>query len=340
VNSLKLLYLLKSSQAELERSQSPVHKPRETEYICSLCFKPCGVYCRLCLGKLARDSLKSYQFAISDDGRITENLLPTDRHPADDLCILSVMCLVKLFFMGDNATEDSLKSVKTSHLLQAAILLEYATSRSKHNFQISLLLIRLYSYLGCGSLAMRAFWRLSVKQIQLDTLSYTLFDRISSLHPHAFGHSPDGSSEFRTPTEHFQKQQKLYRSAREQVSKNIAVAFKYDNYNSIFEIKEVSETLSKSMSAVMSVVEQRRVSRILQPEIPPTTVSSGYDVLRKSKPINYYFHEAKCAVAPNPEDLKTRYSDTYDYETFPNFESTQGPRFEVLTRFAPGPSVS
>ena len=340
MNSFKLFYLLKSSRAEVERSRSPAHKPLKTEFTCIQCSNPCGVYCRFCLGRLAEDSLKSYKSAIDDDGQITKNLLPTDRHPADDLCILSAMCLVKLFFADKKSVEESLHTMKASYLLQATMLLEYAWSRSKSNFQISLLLVRLYSYLGCGSLSMKAFQRLAVKQIQLDTLSYTLFDRISTLHPHPFGHLPDGSTKFRSPIEHFQKQQKLYRNAREQVSKNIAVAFKHGSYNSIFEVTEASEALSKSMSAAMSIVEQRRISRIIQPDTPLTSVSSGYDVLRKSDLPTSSMSEAKFILVPNPEDLKTGFSDTNDYGSFPNFESTQGPRFEMLTRSAPAPSVS
>ena len=309
-------------------------------FICNQCSKPCGVYCRYCLVRLAESSLKLYKSAIDDDGQITSNLLATDRHPADDLSILSAMCLIKLSLADENDDEGSLNSVKASYLLQATVLLEYAWSHSKPNFQISLLLVRLYSYLGCGSLSMRAFQRLAVKQIQLDTLSYTLFDRISALHPHAFGHSPDGLTQIPSPIDHLQRQQRLYRSAREQVSKNIALAFKHGNYNSIFEIKEVSETLSQSISAVMSVVEQRRISRILQPETQLSSSSGGYDVLRKSDLPTCPLYDAKYIVEPDPEDLKTGFSDTNDYASFPNFESSQGPRFESLTRSAPNPSVS
>jgi N-terminal acetyltransferase B complex non-catalytic subunit len=230
---------------------------------------------------VAQDAIESYQCAIDDDGRITKTLLTTDRHPADDFCVIAAMCLIKLSLMHAEDGLETLRNIRISYILQATSLLEYAWTHSKSNFQISLLLIRLHCYLGCGSLAMRAYQRLSLKQTQFDTLSYTLFDRISSFHPHPFGHSPDGSTQFKTAVEHLQKQQKLYRTARDHVTKNVWTSFKHGSYNSIFEIREVSETLSHTLSGAMSVIESSKVSRLTE-KTPLTAISGGYDILRKS----------------------------------------------------------
>jgi len=248
------------------------------------------------------------------------------------------MCLFKLALAS---TEDSepLSGAKASYVLQATALLEYALTHSQPNFQMSLLLIRLYYYLGCGSMAMHAYQRLGLKQIQLDTLSYTLFDRISTFHPHPFSHFVSDSSPYRTPIESLQKQQKMYRNSRDQISKNIWLSYKHGSYNSIFEIKEVLDTFSRTLSAAMSVVESRKISGL----IPSKTVSGasdgGFDILRK---FCYTISETKlicCPIAPNPEASESPFSDTNDYATFPNFECTQGPRFEELCRFVPASSV-
>ncbi len=216
------------------------------------------------------------------DGAITKNLLTTDRHPADDLCILAAIFLIKLSLAVDLQPDgEPLTSKRTTYLLQATALLEYGWTHSKSNFQISLLLVRLYSSLGCGSLAMKAFQCLALKQVQLDTLSYTLFDRISFCHPHAFGHSsPDGASQFKSPMEHLQHQRKLYANAREQITKNIWMSYQHGSYNSIFEIREVSETLSHSLSAAMSVIESRKISRLMEGHGPLNALSSEYGSLR------------------------------------------------------------
>jgi N-terminal acetyltransferase B complex non-catalytic subunit len=218
---------------------------------------------------------------MDDDGRISKTLLKTDQHPADDLSISAAMCLIKLSLTSTENVSEPLKDGRTTYALQAAVLLENAWSQSKYNFQISLLLVRLYCYLGCGSLATRAYHRLALKQIQLDTLSYTLFDRLSSLYPHPSSQSTEASTKARTHLEHLRKQQKLYKSSREHITKNSWLSFKNGSYHSIFEMREVSDMLGHSMSAAMSVIESRRITRLTEPGTPLTEISNGFDLLRK-----------------------------------------------------------
>jgi N-terminal acetyltransferase B complex non-catalytic subunit len=248
---------------------------------CTCCTYDCQSYCQSCLAKLCEESIESYQAAVSDDGRITKSLLPTDRHPADDLCILAAMCLTKLGLSKTSPEHEHLDNPRTTYLLQATVLLESAWSRSKSNFQISLMLVRLYSYLGCGSLAMRAYQRLYLKQIQLDTLSYVMFDRISSLHPHPISDSSDGSSKTRSIIEQLQKQQKLYKTSREHINKNTWLSFKHGSYNSILEFREVTQKLSHSMSATMSVLESNKIHRLTTNTIAANGITQMYDLIRK-----------------------------------------------------------
>lgn len=240
------------------------------------------MYCQSCLEKLAEESISSYQTAVNDDGQITKSLLTTDRHPADDLCVLAAMCLVKLSFINNTSGSEILSKPETRYLLQATVILEFAWSRSKSNFQLSLMLVRLYSCFGCGSLAMRAYQRLFLKQVQLDTLSWIMFDRISTLHPHPISDSSDGSSKTRTLVEQLQKQQKLYKTSREHINKNTWLSFKHGSYNAIFEFREVTQKLSHSLSAVMSVVESNKVHRFTTNTVPAGAISQMHDLIRKS----------------------------------------------------------
>lgn len=272
-----------SALAEHERYHSPIFRPGVEEIRCIACGESCRRFCAPCLRSLAIDSIKSYRSSINDGGRITKKLLITDRHPADDFCILAAMCLIKLAIADDASSFcDPLSTSKTTHIVQAILLLEFGWTKSQSNFQFSLLLVRLYNYLGNGSLAMRAYQRLAPKQIQLDTLSYTVFDRIATQHPHNVSHIPDGSSAHKPLRELFQKQQKVYRNSREQIAKNTWTSFKHGNYNSVFEMKEAADTLSRTLSAAMSVIESRRITRVLEPDASLSSLIGGYDILRKS----------------------------------------------------------
>jgi N-terminal acetyltransferase B complex non-catalytic subunit len=165
--------------------------------------------------------------------------------------------------------------------MQAAALLEKAWPHSKPNFQISLMLVRLYTFLGCGSLAMRAYQRLALKNIQLDTLSYVLFDRLSTFHPRPFtSHCGEPASE-KSPLLHLKRHQKVYKDAYEQISKNIWLSFKHGSYNSIYNIQKIEEELSRGLGAAMSVIESRRASRFSDPGSSMTAVSHGYNLLGK-----------------------------------------------------------
>jgi len=268
-----LLYLLKSSLSEAERRKNP-----KDSFVCSWCSKPCGIYCSSCLEELAHTAIADYETALNGNGEITKNLLSTDRHPADDFCTLTAMCLIKLSISHRNPRQVYSLNKEVSYILQAIVLLEYAWSHSKSNFQLSLLLVRLYAFLGCGSQAMKAFEHLALKQIQLDTLSYVLLDRISSLHPLPFTSSPDGSSENPSPLQYLQKQQKVYQKARVHVIQNRWKAFENGSYNSIFQFQEFSEHITRTLSAGTSVIESRKISRILQANVPD---EAGYDILRK-----------------------------------------------------------
>lgn len=286
INSCKLQYLLTNSAPAVYRKEkmvNPALRYKEQIFTCPSCRKRCGLFCDSCLEEQALIFMISYGSAVNDGGRISKTLLPTDSHPADDFCILAAMCLMKLAgctpFYVDRCAKP-LEGTQLSHLLQAIVLLQYAWSHSKSNSRISLLLVRLYSYLGCGSLAMRAYQRLGIKQIQHDTLAYTLFDRISSLHPHPFAQYD--SSKMPSPIDHLVEHQKVYKTFAAQIRKNSFRSFEHGSYDTIFQLMEVTERLSHSKAAILTVVESRKISRLTEPGVALTMRSHGYDILRRS----------------------------------------------------------
>lgn len=241
------------------------------------CSSPCEVWCEVCLEQLSKNSIAAYTSAMNENGRISKSLLPTDRHPADDFCTLAAMCLMKLAFSGSGDADGPLKSKKIAYTLQAAILLEYGWSKSTSNSDFSLILVRIYSSLGCGQEAMKAYLHLNLKQIQLDTLGYNIFDRMSSLHPHPFSVAPDGSSENLKPVDHLNSQRKMYRHSRQHVLRTIWQSFEHENYDTIFQLQEFSSVVTNTISAVSSIVEPTKISRFLKEDAP----GDVFDILCK-----------------------------------------------------------
>ncbi len=278
----KLRYLIKSSMAEATRDAS-LRQSKGNTTKCDWCSEDCGKLCMTCLQSLTMEAFHAYGWAVDDDGRIAENLKPTDKHPADEWAILAAMGLIKmadcLQVMGGDSQGTFLKNA-IQNFIRATAVLEFAHTCSKANPHIQLLLIRLYSLLGAGSLAMRAYHRLGLKQIQLNTLSYALFDRISSLHPHTVADHIGGSLEVLEPLTQLQKMQRFQRGAKNQVLTNILRAFDHGSYDSVFQLMKYSDVFSRSIMLAMSAVESRRIDRLTNPEPVVDTNSHGYDILR------------------------------------------------------------
>jgi N-terminal acetyltransferase B complex non-catalytic subunit len=250
---------------------------------CQWCSGICAKFCPSCLQSLAAEALFSYHCAI-ESKHVRKVLKSTDKHPADERAIVAAMCLVKLAggqaqSFGD--VDDDYTESDIRYLLQATVILEFAYTHSKANSHISLLLVRLYSQLGAGSLAMRAYYRLGLKQIQNETLGYLLFDRISSLHPHAVTDARIGSKELLDPSTQLKRLQSLNRAQKNQCTTNSWRSFEHGSYDSVFQMTEVSDRLSRSMALAMSAIELRKIHRLSNPDAALTWNSHGYDLLRK-----------------------------------------------------------
>ncbi|KAL3417865.1 hypothetical protein PVAG01_10875 [Phlyctema vagabunda] len=332
VNKFKIIYTITCSISEHTRrihnstysKVADVQRKGKTKAVfqCAWCESSCQVYCKKCLATQARSSILTYGSAIDDNGRITSTLLPTDMHPADDLCIIAAMCLIKIAGILPYSEQycKALRGKAASYLLRAALLLEYAWSHSKANAQISLLLVRIYTQLGCGSLAMRAYQRLGLKQIQLMTLSYTLFDRISSLHPHPFVHLQDDGAKIASPSNQLQNYLKVFKRFEGQVNTNIYKAFEHGNYDSAIQLFNAGFTIKHSLAVVSCFIELRKINRVLHPNDVLDLATDGFDMLPE-----------------NPEHVKI-WKDNLDSTSFPNFEAKSQPPFLDCMQLTPGPN--
>src|SRR5436190_6549481 len=101
----KLEYLMKSSMSEVsQRGLLQILENKSKVLVCSWCLDmldvicdPCDAFCRQCLGMLTQGCLQAYDYAMKDSNQdISDNIKPTDIHPADDFIIIAAMCLAKL----------------------------------------------------------------------------------------------------------------------------------------------------------------------------------------------------------------------------------------------------
>ena len=96
----------------------------------------------------------------------------------DPLVLLAAHCLQELAVHTSQTASASGGSAPAQRalVLEAIILLEAGRTESAYNFQFTLLLMRMYLSAGCFTAALELFNKLDVKHIQLDSLSYLIFD--------------------------------------------------------------------------------------------------------------------------------------------------------------------
>lgn len=133
---------------------------------------------------------KQYVQEYLEGLKLGVDLPATELQHSDDLAILAAQVYVNLWKL----TEDD------APLYNAASLLEFGLTRSKHAWQMRLLLVRIYTLLGkcrfrntglmwlkCSihllgapSLALEHYRGMNVKQVQNDTLSHFVLSRAST----------------------------------------------------------------------------------------------------------------------------------------------------------------
>ncbi|RQM16249.1 hypothetical protein DD237_004507 [Peronospora effusa] len=90
----------------------------------------------------------------------------------DDLLLLATHFLLDIYQRSRGHRE---------YLERAAGLLEYGLKKSAYNFQMKLLLSRVYGYLGAAEAMLNRHVELDVKYVQLDSLSFLVLDKMLDL---------------------------------------------------------------------------------------------------------------------------------------------------------------
>ena len=251
-----------------------------------------------------------------------------ESQPSDDLCLLAAMSLIRFSGTWISGNQDK---IPDTVLIRAAAILERLLSDSPHNYQALLLLVRIYLRLGVGSLALKAFSKLSVKQMQFETVAHNLFTRLATIHPHSA--PPIEGAEYKDfdPQSAFVQALNFYRTAEVTTVRQRSNGLDLGSYVNIEGTIELQRRLKYSVCRRMWALDVRRMQRL-----------AGGD------PMGRYDEVGRCKKAPYNELSAHNYSTARDsspltdqrvFDAFMNCEPTNQPTFEERMRLGPLPRV-
>ena len=198
--------------------------------------------------------LRLYRLSLKYD----LDLPPSDRLPGDDAALLAAMGLIRLYKTRQDYPEHN------SALLRSVIVLEHLLLRSKHNYDALLILVRLYMFLGAGSLAMERYSRLSIKNIQHATISWVLYTHISTIHPHPVTISTDSGGQTTIDPASDMAQAFGWHQSVSGLSKE-SVTSMQENGEWIMSLDALSTSthIDSGFSKLLLLVETKRIARFL-----------------------------------------------------------------------------
>ncbi|KAL4978030.1 N-acetyltransferase B complex non catalytic subunit-domain-containing protein [Aspergillus desertorum] len=250
--------------------------------------------------------LKEYRGAERPDQGSAPSTI--ESQPSDDLCILAAMGLLR--FSG-NWVSSKQGEIPDIMLIRAAAILERLIVNSPHNYQALLLLVRLYLRLGTGSLALKTFSKLSVKQMQFETVAHNLFTRLATIHPHSA--PPIDGAEYKdfNPQSAFVQAMIFYLSADATSTRHRLNGLEYGSYVNVEGTIELQRRLKRSICRRMWALEVKRLQRLTGGE----PVGRYDELARDTSPL----------------------VDQRTFDAFMNCEAPGQPTFEQLIRVGPLP---
>lgn len=239
INALKLEYCF-----NISGNESGVSKEQIEEFV---------VRC-LELYETVSSSGKSEEMAKTEEAGSAPTTV--ESQPRDDLGILAAMSLL----YGEPSAKTQ---ISNTALIRAASTLERLLDNSPHNYQALLLLVRIYLSLGAGSLALKTFSKLSVKQVQFETVAHNLFTRLATIHPHSA--PPLEGAEFKDfdPQSAFVQALNFYRNTAVTTVKHRTNGLEYGSYVNTEDTIELQRRLRDSVCRRMYALDVRRMQRLV-----------------------------------------------------------------------------
>lgn len=184
----------------------------------------------------------------------------TETQPSDEFGILAAMCMIRF---SDVWASDDPGRARDISLIRAASILERLLLDSPHNYLALLTLVRVYLLLGAGSLALKAFSKLSVKQFQYETVAHYLFTRLATIHPHSA--PPIEGAEFKDfdPQSALMQALKFYQNSDNTTVRHRTNGLEYGSYVNVAETIDMGKALKKSVCRRLFALEARQILRLV-----------------------------------------------------------------------------
>ena len=196
-----------------------------------------------------------------------DNSPPVERRTGDDAALMAAMGLIHLLKKDDESGDPSDKKKWPQTLLRSIAILEYLLSNSPHNYDALLILVRLYMYMGAGSLAMERYSRLSVKNLQYTYMSWVLFSNISTIHPYpAQVSSADGKIQTTfDPLEEIKQMLHWFQGAEIKVKQNTVKMQENGQWEMSMDALSTTDVLSRNFAKHQLFAEAKRINRLTSP---------------------------------------------------------------------------
>ncbi|GAB1608194.1 N-alpha-acetyltransferase 25, NatB auxiliary subunit-like [Argonauta hians] len=185
-----------------------------------------------------KDLLKFYKHGLT----LGKDLLPTDIQYADTYLLLGMHLLLDIY----NQTGD------TGVLWQIITHLEKGLKNSPSNFQIKLLLIRLYCTVGAFGPCTDIYDSMEAKHIINDTLGYVVANHVNRL-----GHFLSAHMMYNTMLRFFSVNHK-------EITEYLIPSYKYGTFIKIYEFVQFRERLQNSLQYASAIEESLLLDLVLE----------------------------------------------------------------------------
>ncbi|KIW17605.1 hypothetical protein PV08_04800 [Exophiala spinifera] len=186
--------------------------------------------------------------------------------PCPEAAFLAVLAVLRL----------SLKKDCNELALFALTLLEIGRTKYGDYYLFTVLLVHLQVHLGLMSLAMSTFKRLSIKNMQWETVGHLFLTRISTLHPASNGAGEEGFD----PSNAISTGLTILENADNALVRGIRGGLNHGSYSNIHNSVVVRSHIENSMNRQVFLIEERKLLRqlgILEDTVLPRRPSNLVD---------------------------------------------------------------